>query len=64
MSIPRNVRYAAKLAYQLCVMRGKDESIQLDMHCQVINPDVWVTTDGGGRPECYCVPIAKSWINL
>lgn len=61
MAINSTVRYAAKEAYKLLLMRGISESIQVGYHCQVIGNEVWVMNDGGGRPESWCVPIAKSW---
>jgi hypothetical protein len=65
MPINRTVRYAAKQAYQLMLMRGISESTQCGLHCQVFPSIASAMFPNGlvriGENE---VPIAKSWANL
>ena len=54
----RSERYAAKMAYQLCLMRGKTTSYQCGHICRVDFDANCVYVQG------KAIPIAKSWIYL
>jgi hypothetical protein len=57
------IRYAAKQAYQLALMRGIYHSTHVGLECDVFAQEgyVYVTRDSLTFWE---VPIAKAWSNL
>ncbi len=57
-----SIRYAAKSAYQLCLMRGIYQSTQLGKPCAVIMPERIVTVTDG--ETVHSVKIAKAWSSL
>ena len=55
------IRYAAKLGYQLGLMRGIYQNIQLGMTVTYDYPNMIVVDNEGCE---HHVPIAKSWCEL
>lgn len=55
------IRYAAKLGYQLGLMRGIYQSTQLGMTVTYDYPNMTVVDKDGCE---HHVPIAKAWTNL
>lgn len=62
MTIPNRVRYFAKQAYRLSLMRGVHQLASAEFHCSVDLEDVRVEHMGLG--QVWRVPIAKAWANL
>jgi hypothetical protein len=65
MSIPNRVRYFAKQAYQLNLMRGYATSTLAEFVCDVHWPD-WniVTVVHRETNQSWLVPIPAAWANL
>ena len=61
MTTRSTIRYAAKLGYQLGLMRGIYQSTQLGMTVTHDFPNMIVVDDKGCE---HHVPIAKAWANL
>jgi hypothetical protein len=60
------INYAAKQAYQLCLMRGRTSWTIAGLECEVIHPNVYVldTSEGFGKAIVHEIPIRKTWASL